>query len=211
MINLQKVKNAIFSNLGTNVTFKKGAHQAQEVTKEITDGTLKTYSKCVTSAYAPKIKKDSDALNAIIEYGKKIRTKSEDKVSLIRNPLWDSDIPYQEKNYYRMIGEGGFKDIIENGLIRPKQISCGYDVSYFETGRANAIYAKKGGAKYILEIPENCAKIIKKEGAYPHMAPACAKDVPHRIWHMIDDGKYEIVSDTINDVISRHKDFKFCK
>lgn len=158
-----------------------------------------------------QIKKDKDILKEILEYGKKIRAKADDvKVILDRNPLWNCDIPYQEKNYYRMIGRGGFDDIIQSGKIRPKlNTKCNYDASYFEVGRANAIYARKGGAEFILEIPEKCQQMIIEKNTYPRMMPVNSSEIPHRIWHLTDDKKYEIVHDSINDVITRHQDFRY--
>lgn len=207
MINLQKVQKAITSNLPSNRLLKKAT---LNLAGELSDGAIKTYSKATRAISMPQIKKDSDALNNILEYGKKIRAKSEGvKILLDRNPLWKCDIPYQENNYYRMIGRGGYDDIINSGLIRPKlNTKCNYDASYFEVGRANAIYARNGGAEFILEIPKKCPQMIVEKNAYPHMEPINASEVPHRIWRLVGDKKYEIVHDSIKDVITRHPNFR---
>lgn len=208
MINLQKVQKVISSNLSSNKTLKKAT---LNFVGELSDDTIKTYSKASGAISAPQIKKDSDVLNNILEYGKKIRTKSEGaKILLDRNPLWNCDIPYQENNYYRMLGRCGYDDIVNSGIIRPKlNTKCNYNTSYFETGRANSIYARNGGAEFILEIPKKCPQMIIEKNAYPHMNPINASEVPHRIWHLIGDKKYEIVHDSINDVITRHPNFRY--
>lgn len=173
----------------------------------------KIYSKAMHSIGLSMVKSDKDALSEINSYGKKIREKEESgKVSLSRNPLWDCDIPYQENNYYRMIGEGGYSDIKENGIIRAKQnTKQNYCRSYFEKGRANSIYSRKGGANYILEIPSDCKNIINEPNSYPAMEPVKSDEIKFRIWHLTDDKHYEIVSDTINDVITRHPEYRFHK
>ncbi len=108
-----------------------------------------------------------------------------------------------------MIGESGFKDIEETGLIRPKQnTKQDYQYTYFQKGSANSLYAKRGGGMYILEVPP-CGKIVESECYYPRAETLDASTTPHRIWHRTEDGSYEIVKDSINDIITRNPDFRF--
>ncbi len=205
MVNLDKVN---FQNIKGYCDVKQPKADVSD-TKPSSDFTMNSnYSKAMHAIGTSLVNSDKDTLQGILKYGSAIREKS-GKITLDRNPLWDCDIPYQKNNYYRMIGDGGYNDIVENGVIRPKQdTKANYECSYFEKGRANAIYAKRGGANYILELPD-CKQLIKKEASYPAMYEVKSGEVPHRIWHLTDDKHYEIVYDSINDVISRHPDFRY--
>lgn len=169
--------------------------------------TLDSSSAALRSRYeAEQLIKDKNELEKINQYNEQIRKPSE-HVRLERNPLYQCDIPYQPQSFYRMLGQGGFDDMLTSGIIRPKQNTKeNYSMIYLEQGRANNIYARRGGGEYILE--SSSSKIIQGDGSYPHTETLDPKSDPIRIWHKTQDG-YEIVYDTMNDVISRHPDFRY--
>jgi len=141
-------------------------------------------------------------LQQIKKYNEQIRQEPTGELLLMRNPLYECNILYQEKNFYRMIGDLGYEDFINTGLIRAKQnTKQNYDMAYFEQGRANNIYARRNGASYIVETDSD--KIQTGTDCYPHV-DKLTKDDSIRIWKRTNDREYEIVYDTINDIISKY-------
>ena len=174
----------------------------------LSDAEIKMYSKAKTSEIISKIKLDDlKQLEQIKEYNKQIRQKPK-TLSLDRNPLFQCDIPYQPNSFYRMIGEEGYQDFLNTDIIRPKQnTKQDYQEIYFEKGRANNINERKGGCIYILET--NSKRVRESENHYPS-ADMLEKDKDSfRIWHRTPSGSYEIVYDTMGDVISRNPSFRF--
>lgn len=123
-------------------------------------------------------------------------------INLARNPMFNCDIPYNQEHFYRTIGNDGYKDFLETGIIRAKQnTKFNYQKIYFEKGYVNSIYTKKGGSEYIVE--SNSSKIkITQDGAYPSCESLNSKTDSFRIWHRLAQDKngipsYEIIFDSL--------------
>ncbi len=189
---------------------KAKTKKAPLIRKDIVESDLgmKKFSSSKTSELRAKmLLDDRRKLEAIWKYNYELR-KPPERITLDRNPVFESNIPYQPNSYYRMIGENGFQDFLMTGLIRPKQNTKeNYSEIYFEKGRANNIYSRNGGAMYILE--SSSKRIQEGEAHYPK-ADMLEKDKdPFRIWHRLPSGDYEIVYDTMNDIISRNPEFRY--
>jgi len=116
------------------------------------------------------------------------------------------DIPYQKGNFYRAIGSGGYDDFCTSGLLRGKQNAKFKDIVYFDIDAACSKYAQGKGGEYIAET--NSQKLKNVNGFY---AADCINSQTDkiRIWKRMPDSKhYEIVFDTMDDIISRHPDFR---
>ena len=199
-------------NLIKNVPYsgkKPETSQKREIVpfNELAD---KKFSNAKAAEMLTKIKlDDKKELEKIQKYNLQIRQKPK-VLSLDRNPLFLCDIPYQPNSFYRMIGEEGYQDFLNTGIIRPKQdTKQDYPEIYFEKGRANNIYARKRGCMYILET--NSKRVRESEGHYPCADMLEREKDPFRIWHRTESGGYEIVYDTMCDVISRNSGFRFAE
>ncbi|MBR6162896.1 hypothetical protein IKQ26_03260 [bacterium] len=202
---MNKISEIQFTHLPKKVQLKKTTSEQKEVVSRY--DVMKMYSDSKTAEIRSgiNISEDKKAFKELIEYNTLIRQKPK-KITLDRNPIFMCDIPYQPNSFYRMIGEGGYRDFLETGTVRPKQNTKeNYSVIYFEKGRANNLYS--GGSEYIVESQ---AKRIEEGDAHYPKADMLEKDKDtFRIWHRTQSGSYEIVYDTMNDVLSRHKDFRF--
>ena len=150
---------------------------------------------------------DKKEIEKLLNYNQEIRQKPE-KIILNRNPVYDCDIPYKKDSYYRGIGETGYQDFLETNSLRARQnTKVNYDVAYFESGKVNNIYVRNPSAQaYIAET--NSSLIIEESGSYPH-AKLIPSSEPMRIWHKNEMGGYEIVYDTMNDIITRNPQFRY--
>ncbi len=202
---MNEISEIQFTHLPKKVQLKKKTSEQKEVVSRYDAMKMYSDSKTAEISSGINISEDIKAFKELIEYNTLIRQKSK-KITLARNPVFMCDIPYQPKSFYRMIGEGGYRDFLETGTLRPKQNTKeNYSVIYFEKGHANNIYS--GGSEYIVE--SQAKRIEEGEGHYPK-ADMLEKDKDtFRIWHRTTNGSYEIVYDTMNDVLSRHKDFRF--
>ena len=176
--------------------------------RQINSDALKIYSDAKSAEIKSGMKfADKKALESLVKYNVEIRQKPK-RLTLDRNPLFQCDIPYQPDSFYRMIGEGGYQDFLETGTIRAKQgTKQNYPEIYFEKGRANNIYASKGGSQYIVE--SRSKRIEESEAHYPRTEMLEKAKDTFRIWHRTSNGGYEIVYDTMGDVISRNRDFRY--
>ena len=152
-------------------------------------------------------KAGKDAIEEIAAYNETIR-KPRSVVSLDRNPLFDSNIPYQADNVYRLIGRSGLDDLQQAGKVRAKQdTKMGFDHAFYEQGRANSIYAKNGGGDVAVEVAPNPSQFenLGVQGAYPraHVGQEVTPNDAMRIWQRNPaTGQHEIIFDNIGDAIS---------
>lgn len=167
-------------------------------TTPVEAGTLRIFGGRRSKTIAP------DEKDSLLEYNTTARTK---KGILDRDTVAPKDnILYRPDRAYRFIGEEGYKDFVESGLIRAKPDSKqGYDVPYFMKGKTSSRYAGKGGDKYVVEAIPNKEKwkgaaITFDEDPYvgPNEGLNSADEI--RIYKKKEDGTYEVVLDNIGDV-----------
>lgn len=203
---MNEINEIHFPYLPKKVQLKKQTAEQKETVAN--SSALKMYSDSKTAEIRSAINiSDKQELKKLVEYNNSIRQKPK-RLTLDRNPIFQSDIPYQPNSFYRMIGEGGYKDFLETGTIRAKQgTKQNYSEIYFQKGLANNIYASKGGCQYIVE--SRSRRIEESEAHYPRTKMLEKGKDTFRIWHRTPNGSYEIAYDTMGDVISRHKDFRY--
>ena len=157
-------------------------------------------------------RKGEAALSDIAAYNAAIR-QPRGVVSLERNPLFESNIPYQPDNLYRLIGRDGLDDLNRIGKVRAKPDSkMGYDHAYYESGRANSIYSKNGGGNVAIEVAPTPGQFeeIASRGSYPRTP--VGREVTHndamRVWvKNPKTGAHEIEFDNIGDAVSYAKQY----
>lgn len=149
---------------------------------------------------------DSKLLSRIKDNIMKLRNNStKGKILLSYGHYVDCDIPYQKSNFYRAMGKTGYADFLRTGLLRANPDGK-YSSVYFDVGTASKKYAQGRAGEYIAETGSN--KIRKVNGFYGADFIDSAKD-KIRIWKRIPNTKkYEIVFDTMDDIISRHPSFR---
>ena len=179
------------------INLKKVTDGVGCIAKSTLDSSVKhSLFKDVSSANLAPLKKDT-----FVKTAADAVQSAKPKVSLARNPVWKSDIPYDNKNYYRTLGDAGFQDFLETGKIRPKQnTKQNYQTVYFEKGHVNQIYAmRKGGGNYIVET--NSPKMICNSVEYPHLDSLDKLADSFRIWRRVGDlngvPHYEVVFDSM--------------
>lgn len=152
------------------------------------------------------------ALADIAAYNAAIR-QPRGVVSLERNPLFESNIPYQSDNLYRLIGHDGLDDLNRIGKVRAKPDSkMGYNHAYYESGRANSIYSKNGGGNVAIEVAPTPGQFedIASRGSYPRtpVGREVTRNDAMRVWvRNPKTGAHEIEFDNIGDAVSYAKQY----
>lgn len=148
---------------------------------------------------------DSKLLSAIKDHIAKLKNSCKGKLLLSYGHYLEGDIPYQKGNFYRAMGKGGYDDFLSTGLLRAKPDGK-YGSVYFDIDAASKKYAQGLAGEYIAET--NSCKIKNLNGFYGADFIDSADD-KIRIWkRKPGTKKYEIVFDTMDDVISRHPNFR---
>ena len=157
---------------------------------------------------------DKKALSEIVAHCKTLYAKPKDLVSFLRHDRYQCNIPYQKQNFYRCIGEEGYNDFLQSGLIRANQNpipgKTKYEYAYFMPGSAGSKYASRSAGMYIVETTGEKMEIAPNREFYPRVSSLDKNTDGFRIWKATDPSKkeYEIVYDTMNDVISRNPNFR---
>jgi hypothetical protein len=94
------------------------------------------------------------SLEELTEYNSRVRTPQglldRDRI----NP--NDNILYRPDRFYRFIGEGGYQDFLDSGMIRPRQgTKQGYEIPYFMSGKSSSRYGQGESGRYLVEaVPE---------------------------------------------------------
>jgi hypothetical protein len=134
-----------------------------------------------------------------LEYNKKVRERSD---ILDRDTISENDnILYRPERAYRFIGELGYADFLESGIIRPAQnTKQAYDAAYFMKGKSSGRYGRGDSGAYIVETtPVEGAWRNDDASVYITPNSPLAKDDKIRIYKRKEDGSYEVVLDNIGD------------
>jgi hypothetical protein len=134
-----------------------------------------------------------------LEYNKKVRERSD---ILDRDTISENDnILYRPERAYRFIGELGYADFLESGIIRPAQnTKQAYDAAYFMKGKSSGRYGRGDSGAYIVETtPVEGAWRNDDASVYITPKSPLTKDDKIRIYKRKEDGSYEVVLDNIGD------------
>jgi hypothetical protein len=143
--------------------------------------------------------KEAKIAAAELEYNKKVRERSN---ILDRDTISENDnILYRPERAYRFIGELGYADFLESGIIRPAQnTKQAYDAAYFMKGKSSGRYGRGDSGAYIVEtIPVEGAWRNYDASVYITPNSPLAKDDKIRIYKRKEDGSFEVVLDNIGD------------
>jgi hypothetical protein len=117
------------------------------------------------------------------------------------NPL--NNILYRPDRAYRTLGQGGYDDFLNTGLLRAKpNTRQAYADTYFSKGVTDPRFMRRGGDKYIAEsLLDETWKTLPGSKEYPYMKPAesLSKTSPLRVFEKQQDGAYKIVFDNLKD------------
>jgi folate-dependent tRNA-U54 methylase TrmFO/GidA len=122
-------------------------------------------------------------------------------VNLDRNLPFESGVEYNKEHYYRMIGENGYDDFIDTGLIRAKEESKqDYDTAYFFKGAPIERYSnKQSRVQYFVEVRPSEGLFSANEAGYPSSTRPVSSNDEIRIYrHSVSDG-VEVVFDSFSE------------
>jgi hypothetical protein len=134
-----------------------------------------------------------------LEYNKKVRERSD---ILDRDTISENDnILYRPERAYRFIGELGYADFLESGIIRPAQnTKQAYDAAYFMKGKSSGRYGRGDSGAYIVETtPVEGAWRNDDASVYITPNSPLTKNDKIRIYKRKEDGSFEVVLDNIGD------------
>jgi hypothetical protein len=134
-----------------------------------------------------------------LEYNKKVRERSD---ILDRDTISENDnILYRPERAYRFIGELGYADFLESGIIRPAQnTKQAYDAAYFMKGKSSGRYGRGDSGAYIVETtPVEGAWRNDDASVYITPNSQLTKNDKIRIYKRKEDGSFEVVLDNIGD------------
>jgi hypothetical protein len=121
-------------------------------------------------------------------------------VNLDRNLPFESGVEYNPEYYYRMIGEQGYHDFVERGVIAPKPNSKQeYEKAYYFKGHPLVRYAENGSAtQYFVEVDPGDEKLfeVSAPGQYPHSTVEISNNNKIRIYRT-EEGQSTVVFDTM--------------
>jgi hypothetical protein len=143
--------------------------------------------------------KEAKIAAAELEYNKKVRERSN---ILDRDTISENDnILYRPERAYRFIGELGYADFLESGIIRPAQnTKQAYDAAYFMKGKSSGRYGRGDSGAYIVETtPVEGAWRNDDASVYITPNSPLTKDDKIRIYKRKEDGSFEVVLDNIGD------------
>jgi hypothetical protein len=143
--------------------------------------------------------KETKIAAAELEYNKKVRERSN---ILDRDTISENDnILYRPERAYRFIGELGYADFLESGIIRPAQnTKQAYDAAYFMKGKSSGRYGRGDSGAYIVETtPVEGAWRNDDASVYITPNSPLTKNDKIRIYKRKEDGSYEVVLDNIGD------------
>ena len=137
-------------------------------------------------------------IEALLDYNRQAR---------IRQNLIDRNwVPENANNLllrpdrnYRYIGEAGYTDFLESGMIRARPTTADYEAAYFMSGRPSGFYARNGGDRYIVETPSGPDWRFDPKREYARPPRNLTGDDPIRIFELGPDGQYRVVFDNIGD------------
>ena len=119
-------------------------------------------------------------------------------VNLDRNIPFESGIEYNVDHYYRMIGEEGFDDFIDTGLIQAAQdTKQEYEKSYFFKGQPLQRYAsQKSRVQYFVEVKPGENLFSVTNGSYPFSVRPITVSDEVRIYKFSPSDGAEMVFDS---------------
>lgn len=114
--------------------------------------------------------------------------------------LPNDNILYRPDRVYRYIGEGGYADFLESGMVRQKpKGEKTYPVTHYMRGKSSSRYARKESGKYLVEAVPNPEKWRAGGSEYTgSIVPLTAED-QIRIFRRNEDGTFDVVFDNIGD------------
>lgn len=134
--------------------------------------------------------------------GQKEHEPSRDKkeslgsINIDRNLPFEAGIEFNPEHLYRMIGESGFQDFLQEGRIRPAEnTKQEYQKSYYHKGHPLKRYAVTGTNYFIEARPEE-GLFETQQGSYPYSSRDITKDDEIRIYKVSEDGTAELVFDS---------------
>jgi hypothetical protein len=148
---------------------------------------------------ADRSAKETKIAAAELEYNKKVRERSD---ILDRDTISENDnILYRPERAYRFIGELGYADFLESGIIRPAQnTKQAYDAAYFMKGKSSGRYGRGDSGAYIVETtPVEGAWRNDDASVYITPNSPLTKNDKIRIYKRKEDGSFEVVLDNIGD------------
>jgi len=115
--------------------------------------------------------------------------------------LPNDNILYRPDRAYRFIGEGGYADFLENGIVRPAPgTKKDYQIPYFMRGKSSSRYGRGESGTYLVEAAPNPNTWQADESAVyiGPKSPLTAED-NIRIFRRNEDGSFDVVFDNIGD------------
>lgn len=120
-------------------------------------------------------------------------------VSIDRNTAFESGLEYNKEHFYRMIGERGYEDFMQTGIIQAAQeTKKAYVEAYFFKGQPLSRYANsQSRVQYFVEVKPNEGLFTEGEDSYPHSARPVTTQDEIRVYRYAEiDGAPEIVFDS---------------
>lgn len=118
-------------------------------------------------------------------------------ISLDRNAPLSADIEFKAGHFYRMIGENGFRDFMETGVIRPApDTKQEYERSYYFKGFPRKRY-QRGDTDYFVEVKPRPDLFAEGDAHYPYSNRDISREDEIRIYeYRRKDGTATLVFDS---------------
>jgi hypothetical protein len=116
-------------------------------------------------------------------------------INIDRNIALEAGIEFNPDYFYRMIGEAGFSDFLESGIVRSaKDTKQAYEKSYYFKGHPLKRYSR-GKTDYFIEVKPIENLFSESDANYPHSTREITKEDEVRVYKYTKGIGSELVFD----------------